>query len=204
VKFESKKQMAKELMDGKKFIDDSGLEIYYDERYPNPFRCSSNEMSGIWNMYDRDIWTEVANQRHIHQDLMDSYQDGQAWQYRIDDGADWLNLFTSVVYQKPAWKEYIQYRLHPHNDLIQAHRNGSKIQVYSNGEWVDIELEPYWCEASQYRVKSATKTVYEWLFRAKGSTRWMIREVMLDEEEAAEYFNGHECRKTGREFEVEA
>jgi hypothetical protein len=75
---------------------------------------------------------------------MDTYQDGQAWQYRIDDAADWLNLFTQFVYQQPAWNEDTQYRLHPHNDLIQAHRNGAKIQAYICGDWVE-EPNPDWC-----------------------------------------------------------
>jgi hypothetical protein len=61
MKFDSKAHMTKELMSGKKFIEDGGLEIYYDERYTNPFRCNAEEMSGIWNMYDKDIWTEVVN-----------------------------------------------------------------------------------------------------------------------------------------------
>jgi hypothetical protein len=202
VKFESKMQMAKELMDGKKFIDDSGLEIYYDERYPNPFRCSSNEMSGIWHMYDRDIWSEVVNHRHVHQDLMDSYQDGQAWQYRINDGADWVNLFTRVVYQKPAWKEYIQYRLHLHNGLIQAHRNGAKIQVYICGDWVE-EHNPDWYEDTKYRVKPATKTVYEWMFKLKFNSKWMVETLLMDEEEVKNYFDVYKYQKTGRSWEVE-
>jgi hypothetical protein len=202
VKFESKKQMAKELMDGKKFIDDSGLEIYYDERYPNPFRCSAEEMSGIWHMYDRDIWMEVDNQRHVHQDLMDSYQDGQSWQYRVDDNTDWVNLFTQFACHQPAWYDDTQYRLHPHNELIQAHRNGAKIQAYICGDWVE-ESNPDWYEDTQYRIKPATKVVYEWMLKSKFSPKWMIEVLLMSEDEAKDYFSEHEYQKTGRSWEVE-
>jgi hypothetical protein len=204
MKFESKMHMVQELITGKRFKTNSCVEIYYDEKYPNPFRHGSGEMHDMWNAYCKDIWIEIeCEERHVHQDLIDSYQEGQAWQYRNDSDADWVDLSTRFVYRRPAWKEYTQYRLHPHNELIQAHRNGAEIQVYSHGEWVDIELEPCWHEGSQYRVKPATNIVYEWVAKSKFTHRWEIITLLLSEEEAKEYFYGREYRKTGRSLEVD-
>jgi hypothetical protein len=73
----------------------------------------------------------------------------------------------------------------------------------NHGECADIELKPYWHEDSQYRIKPTTKTIYEWMYRSKGSTKWAIREILLSEEEAKRHFGRHEYRKTGRSWEVE-
>jgi hypothetical protein len=202
MKFKSKAHMAQELMAGKRFADDIDVVVYYDEKLPNPFRYGSNEMLSIWDDYSKDIWTEVKP-KHVHQDLIDSYQDGQVWQYRHNINADWLDLSNHLTSWQPDWKEDTQYRLHPHNDLIQAYHNGAKIQVYSNSEWVDIELEPYWHEASQYRIKPLTKIVYEWAAETGFSHRLMIIPLLMSEEEASEYFHGRKYRKTGRSWEVE-
>jgi hypothetical protein len=158
-------------------------------------------MSSIWNEYDKDIWTEVKP-RHIHQDLIDSYQEGQVWQYRNDGDANWINLSTRCVYRQPAWKEDTQYRLHPHNDLIQAHRNGAKIQTYICGDWVE-EPNPDWYEDTQYRIKPLTKTVYEWMFNPKCSNNWVVISELMSEEKAERYFIENGYRKTGRSWEIE-
>jgi hypothetical protein len=41
------------------------------------------------------------------------------------------------------------------------------------------------------------------MFKSKFEDKWMIEEVLLDEEKAKEHFKEHTYRKTGREFEVE-
>jgi hypothetical protein len=204
MKFKSKAHMAQELMSGKRFSDDIDVVVYYDEKLPNPFRYGSNEMIGIWDDYNKDIWTEVKP-RHIHQDLIDSYRTGQAWQY-LEPHMDGLykDCKSCSTWIEPSWNTRNKYRLHPHNDLIQAYRNGAKIQVYSNNEWIDIELEPYWYEDSQYRIKPAVKVVYEWLYKTNFSNDWEISPVLKSEEEAKDFFDRCKYKKTGRSWEVEA
>jgi hypothetical protein len=227
MRFDSKAHMVQELLAGKRFKDrtrNNGI-LYYDERLINPFQYGKEPAFGIWQMYDKDIWEEVESTsppvingsfdlcqrtvveevkpRHVHQDLIDSYQDGQVWQYRHNTNANWLDLSNHLTSWQPDWDEDTQYRLHPHNDLIQAHSRGAKIQVYSNDEWVDIELEPYWHEGSQYRIKPATKTIYEWTVETRFSRRLMIIPLLMNEEEASEYFHGRKYHKTGRSWEVE-
>jgi hypothetical protein len=136
MKFESK---AQELL-GKRFRNDNGDTIYFD---PN------------------EVWTEVKP-RHIHQDLIDSYREGQAWQYTNCKTTDvWEDCFCAEEYWfEPLWNRSNQYRLHPHNDLIQAHSNGAVIQVKGNDEWGDAP-NPSWFEDTQYRIKPQTKTAPE-------------------------------------------
>jgi hypothetical protein len=203
MKFESKMHMVQELITGKRFKTNSCVEIYYDEKYPNPFRHGSGEMHDMWNAYCKDIWIEIeCEERHVHQDLIDSYQEGQAWQYRNDSDADWVDLSTRFVYRQPAWKKDTQYRLHPHNDLIQAHRNGAKIQVYIHGDWVD-EPDPDWYVYTQYRIKPITTTVYEWMYKHNSNDNWFIAAMIMSEERAKVELSNYKYRKTGRSWEVE-
>jgi hypothetical protein len=161
MKFESKAHMAQELMSGKRFTNNGEFVIYYDPTRVNPFRCNSYEMSHIWDAYYLDVWEEVKP-KHVHQDLIDSYREGQVWQYRHNSKASWLDLSNHLT----SW-------------------------------------QPDWDEDTQYRIKPATKIVYEWMFKSKFEDKWMIEEVLLDEEEAKTCFKEHAYRKTGREFEVE-
>jgi hypothetical protein len=201
MKFNSKAHLAQELIAGKRFKTNSCVVIYYDEKYPNPFRHGSGEMHDMWNAYCKDIWTEV-NPRHVHQDLIYSYQEGQAWQF--SKGRGFKNVVDSDSnWTEPSWIKHYTYRLHPHNDLIQAYRNGANIQVYSHGEWVDIELEPCWHEDSQYRIKPVTKTIYEWMYKDRFNHKWKFVDSPMNEEEAKLYFCDLVYQKTGRYWEVE-
>jgi hypothetical protein len=201
MKFESKAHMAQELMSGKHFkLGNKGV-IYYDEKSVCPFRFEKSDIGSLWNLYDKDVWTEVVI-NHVHQDLIDSYKEGQAWQYMSDMGTCYCDCKDGDKWIEPDWAINRIYRLHPCNEFIQAYNNGVKIQVYSHNEWVDV-LDPYWYEDNQYRIKPATKIVYEWMFKSKFEDKWMIEEVLLDEEKAKEHFKEHTYRKTGREFEVE-
>jgi hypothetical protein len=225
MKFDSKAHMVRELLAGKRFKDrtrNNGI-LYYDERLINPFQYGKEPAFGIWQMYDKDIWEEAESTntpvingsfdlcqrttveevkpRHVHQDLIDSYQEGQLWQFKRPNQKDWDNVLIS----KPRWCPSSNYRLHPHDGLIQAHSRGAKIQVYSNDEWVDIELEPCWHEASQYRIKPLTKTVYEWMFIPKLGNTWELEEKLMSEEESNKYYGtSYDYRKTGRSWEVGA
>jgi hypothetical protein len=197
MRFNSKAHMAQELMSGKRFADDIDVIVYYDEKLPNPFRYGSNEMNGIWDDYNKDVWTEVKP-RHVHQDLIDSYQEGQLWQFKGPNQKDW----DSVLISKPRWCPSSNYRLHPHNDLIQAHRNGAKIQYYGMEGWTDV-LSPNWDTDTQYRIKPSTKIVYEWIYKTNFTSDWEISPVLKTEEEAKDFFDRCKYKKTGRSWEVE-
>jgi hypothetical protein len=224
MKFKSKKQMIQALLDGRCFKVNGEI-IYYDESFANPFRHGLGSMVGMWQLYNEDIWEEIkpqhtpiiggpfdlyqsnvveeAKPHHVHQDLIDSYQAGQAWQLSVPhmDGV-YTDCKTNGEWVKPDWYAHSTYRLHPHNKLIQAHRNGAKIQAYICGDWVE-EPYPDWYEDTQYRVKPATKTVYEWMYKTKYKNNWIVESILLSEEEAKHYFNKHEYQKTSRSWEVE-
>jgi hypothetical protein len=223
MKFDSKAHMVQELLAGKRFKDrtrNNGI-LYYDERLINPFQYGKEPAFGIWQMYNKDIWEEVEStntpvingsfdlcqhtvveevkSRHVHQDLIDSYREGQLWQFKKPNQKDW----DSILISKPRWCPSFSYRLHPHDGLIQAHSRGAKIQVYSNDEWVDIELEPCWHEDNQYRIKPATKVVYEWMFKPKTHLKWAITTLLMTEDEVKTHFVEYAYQKTGRSWEVE-
>jgi hypothetical protein len=159
MRFRSKRHMAQELLAGKRFKNKSGLVIYYNERFLNPFRCNTKSIMDVWEDYDKDIWEEVKY--HVHRDLMDIYEEGQAWQVDYGDGFK-NNIDGDGNWFEPLWFESYSYRLHPHNELIQAYRKGAKIQVYTNNVWVNVPI-PDWNEDAEYRIKPVTKTVYEWV-----------------------------------------
>lgn len=140
-------------------------------------------IGGPCDLYDKDIVEEV--------EIYKIHQDGQVHQCTTQ----YMNVGEWIVVPVP--NEYIQYRLHPHNELIQAHRDGAKIQAYICGDWVE-ESKPDWYEDTQYRIKPHKKTVYGWI----GDTKWVIREVLFDEIEVSEYFNSYGYHKTDRSWEI--
>lgn len=134
-----------------------------------------------------------------HQHLIDSYDPEDTWQIENCKNG-WFTLTTG---SEPEWNKSVNYRLHPHNDLIQAHRNGAKIQVMeSGGYWSDAD-KPTWKEHLKYRIKPTTKTVYEWLLKAPKGNCWSIGELLMTEEEVDLYYDGYSKMKTGRSWEVE-
>jgi hypothetical protein len=136
--------------------------------------------------------------KHIHQDLIDSYQEGQVWQSKRNVEDSWEN----IVDIEPTWKKKTQYRLHPHNDMIREHRNGATIQSYVRGGWLTV-ANPSWSELVEYRIKPNTKTMYEWVFKSKISSKWIVEDLLIGEEDAKAYFNEHEYHKTGKSWTVE-
>jgi hypothetical protein len=96
----------------------------------------------------------VIQPSHVHQDLINSYQEGQAWQYTLPhmDGI-YRDCKEYGAWTKPKWNEETTYRLHPHDKCIQAYRNSVTIQIYRFGRWIDLTFEPCWCEDSQFRIK---------------------------------------------------
>lgn len=131
-----------------------------------------------------------------HQHFIDSYDPEDTWQWsRIGKNA-WAADAT------PSWDEKLDYRLHPHNDLIKAQRNGAKIESYIYGEWIE-EPAIDWYEDTQYRIKSEpkTKTVYEWVHEANvGNVNYFVSSWVADED--VEHFFGLDATKqkykTGR------
>jgi hypothetical protein len=181
-------------------------------------------MDRVWEDYGEDIWEEVtthrmpifngawdlcqrtlveeAKPRHVHQDLIDSYQDGQAWQYKMAGEDAYSDCKKNGVWVEPKWGARKTYRLHPHNELIQAHNNSAKIQAYVCGDWVE-EPYPDWYEDTKYRIAPTKEFVliYEWRFKTPGG--WMIESLLMSEKDAKVYFERHEYQKTGRYWEVE-
>jgi hypothetical protein len=152
--------------------------------------------------YKHDL-VSMKPKAHKHQALMDSYKEGQAWQ-RLSEYNRWENVLdTTFGWVKPTWLEYEEFRLHPHNELIQAFNRGEQIQRLDFGcEWVDAKY-PSWHEGMEYRIKPKTKTVYEWIATC-GAGVWHVDDELLTEEAAAlKYGTTCEYKKTGRKFEVE-
>jgi hypothetical protein len=208
--------MAQELISGKRFflLHDGAhriAEIYYDAKaMGSPFRIRSmpkgSEMKSSWDDWGKDIWEEIKP-RHVHQDLIDSYQEGQAWQYRPTCSPRWENCrYRSGGWFIPEWREGVDYRLHPHNELIQAHSNGAEIQYYTHGDdeycWVD-DPTPCWDTYLMYRIKPKLATLYEWMVRKHGA--WHVQSELCTESEAPSVFSAGyivKYRKTGRSWEL--
>ena len=131
-----------------------------------------------------------------HQALIDSYNPEDTWQYLV--AVEWVTCKA-----KPAFDEYHEYRLHPHNDLIKEWKKGAKIEAYIVDNWVE-EPNPDWYEDTQYRIKpeQKTKTVYEWLYKIEAD-RYQLHPYLMDEEEAKVNFGKYAHKKTGRSWEVE-
>lgn len=128
-----------------------------------------------------------------HQHLIDAYDPEDTWQINI--GGVWC------VISEPEWFEDFDYRLHPHNDLIKAHKNGAKIESYIVGEWIE-EPTIDWHADTQYRIKPKTKTIYEWIWQNNQGS-WVMADIISTEEEAAKYYSPYKYMKTGRSWEVE-
>jgi hypothetical protein len=206
MKFESKAHMAQELIAGRRFRNNDNAEIFYSENRSQPFRVDninwedSVPMSSFWSCFDQDVWTEVKP-RHVHQDLIDSYVVGQAWQAYNKVTGEWYDLRNSNTWLRPAWDANTQYRLHPHNDVIQAYKSGADIQSLNKDidEWVTCTT--YWGLNTEYRIKPTTKILYEWF--VKTTDGWFIADYLMTEEEVANKPYALEYKKTGRSFEVE-
>ena len=203
MKFDSKAHMAQELAAGKRFKSTkTGHTAHFDPNLNPPFRYADEALDESWNAWHIDIWEEIKPS-HVHQDLIDSYQEGQAWQVEGQYDNCWANIQdSSGSWVIPKWVEEANYRIHPHNDLIQAYKNGAKIQAFAEGSWCD-EDNPVWFEDWEYRIKPATKTVYEWISKSNVNAVWHLDAALVTENEAKALFGDLEHRKTGRSWEVE-
>ncbi len=204
MKFESKAHMAQELITGKRFTYNGFGVIFFDEQEKYPFRYEEEVLLSFWGEFDKDVWDEVTP-RHIHQDLIDSYLDGQAWQFSQDNGASWEDCYGKYSgWDTPSWHTDTKYRFHPHNDLIQAFNSGAEIEYFEDSinRWLP-EMSPTWSENVKYRIKPKTKTVYEWMLRSiKGELT--ISGKLMTEDEIKVFAGRRDYQKTGRSFEVTA
>jgi hypothetical protein len=206
MKFESKAHMAQELLAGKQFSNRNGGIIHFDNSSVyDPFRYDGDKMYGAWSRWMEDIWTEVKP-RHVHQDLIDIYKDGQAWQYKEVGQSAWHNIKIAGIWILPTWNETTEYRLHHYNDLIQEFNAGAEIEFFDDyhNKWVSAS-SPTWDEGTKYRIKAKTETVYEWMV-LNVSKKWEICKTLASEEHAKKRFEGLGLtyQKTGRSFEVPA
>ena len=168
--------------------------------------CSDYEtisyfLDGYFYKYIEDMY-DLVSMVSRHQALIDSYDPEDTWQWSRIGENDWAAVVT------PSWDEKLDYRLHPHNDLIKAHKNGAKVESYICGEWIE-EPAIDWYEDTQYRIKSEpktkTKTVYEWIHEANvGNVNYFVSLWVADED--IEHLFGLDTPKqkykTGRSWET--
>lgn len=117
----------------------------------NDGRCFPYKADGVFfNINDKmDLVSMVSR----HQHLIDSYNPEDTWQIKMGD-------VWCVIYE-PKWYEACEYRLHPHNDLIKAHKKGAKIECkYEGKEWRDASSDDIWSwyEDAEYRIKPESTT----------------------------------------------
>jgi hypothetical protein len=217
MKFESKSDMAQALVSGKQFSDGVSI-LYFDHTQFHPFRYGTESMpDSVWSSWSEDIWTEVTpttikmfaekvTPRHIHQDLIDSYEEGQAWQIMGLGG--WVNYERDGLWATPEWQIDQQYRIHKHNELIQAHKKGIEIErLMGDGTWISTP-DPMWYNDYEYRIKPTIKkkTVYEWIHSTSMGDSYGYYTIFLSDDAVDSYFGcREECvfrEKTGRSLEV--
>jgi hypothetical protein len=150
------------------------------------------------------------HKQNAHRTLIESYQIGQAWQRRAGHESSWANIRDiNNVWLEPQWLFNYEYRLHPQNDLIQAHENGAVLQVFDGDVWVTMTDTIGWYADMQYRIKPEevekpkTKIVHEWMIRKHGT--WTIDVNLYTEDEATDAFSAEfivSYQKTGRSWEL--
>ena len=89
---------------------------------------------------------DLVSMVYRHQHLIDSYDPEDTWQVHTKQSGEWVTI------EEPDWDEDYDWRIHPHNDLIKAHKKGAKIEAYIVGNWVE-KPNPDWYEHIQYRIK---------------------------------------------------
>lgn len=145
---------------------------------------------------------DLVSMASRHQHLIDSYDSEDTWQASSQHG-EW----ETIVAGEPMWFESSEYRIHQHNDLIKALKNGAKIECKHKGEdWHDASSDDIWSwyEEAEYRIKPEepeTKTIYEWMVKGEFGY-WHLNGLLLTEDEAAKEFAEYEYKKTGRSWEV--
>ena len=200
---------------GQNALDRDGNVLYFvgltkNPNYPVCACIESTSQARLFTTNGTEYATVCSNRDLVamvsrHAELKKTWKEGDVWQVR-ENHIPW-----STISHEPAWDEETDYRLHPHNDLIKAHKKGAKIEVFS---YDGVSPEPYWYndpnpawdEHLQYRIKPTTKTVYEWLYKYPRDKDWKLALRLLTQDviaaESQQY--GFAYKKTGRSWEVEA
>jgi hypothetical protein len=176
VKFKTQKHMIQELVDGKCFANCYGDVIRYDESFPDsPFRISQ-----YTNMNESVPMTSGWNKadQKIWVEIP-SYSSTDE-----DKSSDTIEVYTiNIVTDKGEFDKFIL-------------EEGVEL------EFNHADNTLYFRPATENKPKS-TKTVYEWLYKTKFTRDWEISPVLKSEEEAKDFFDRCEYKKTGRSWEVE-
>jgi hypothetical protein len=106
--FKSKKHLAEQLLNGRKFTYGMGTIMFDPGFVDNPFRyvtpTGNYSMEGAWNV-DDTAWEEVVP--HIHQEFIDAHNKGADIEFLNVHGV-WLPIAA------PNWNEGIEYRIKPY------------------------------------------------------------------------------------------
>lgn len=92
-----------------------------------------------------------------HQALIDAYDPEDTWQWKPMGAEKW-----DIVVTAPTWDEETDFRLHPHNSLIKAHKKGAKIEKLCDDVWE--EVVPLWYEDAIYRIKPEPEPEPEFVY----------------------------------------
>lgn len=86
--------------------------------------------------------------QHKHAELIKKWADGA--EIQVFDGFfnhDWVDCYN------PSWDDDLEYRIkNKFQELIDAWKNGAKIQLKSDNRWVDVGV-PSWNPDWEYRIK---------------------------------------------------
>jgi hypothetical protein len=151
-------------------------------------------LTGMYGYGDDELDFDLVSMASRHRHLINTRDWDDTYLMSTDSG--WMMI------NEPSWSESIDYKLHPHNDLIKAHKKGAKIESYIVGEWIE-EPTINWYADTQYRIKPepTTKTIYEWMFN--DAVNWNISDHLRTEEDAQKAFGLFKYKKTGRSWEVD-
>ena len=109
---------------------------------------TSYSLDGECYDYDGEGPFDLVSMVSRHQHLIEAYNPEDTWQSRLA-GSDIWCTFSG----KPNFFDSSDYRIHPHNDLIKAHRNGAKIETMKDdGTWYEVD-EPTFSVCWNYRIK---------------------------------------------------
>lgn len=133
-----------------------------------------------------------------HTELKKTYVEGDVWQFRSSELEDW-----ELLTEEPKWFEEFDYRIHPLNEFIKAHKAGEVVMWKDAIVKEDFNWDEEWLEPSDFMVKPKTKIVYEWMWKSESSNDWLVSMHLSTEEGAVEHFGDTTYQKTGRSWEVE-
>ena len=99
---------------------------------------TNNGFSVIGNTSPSDLVSMVSR----HAELKKTYVEGDVWQHRPHESEPWETLE-----QEPQWLDVFDYRIHPLNDFIKAHKADEKVMwqdaiIGKSFDWDHPKWEP--------------------------------------------------------------